>query len=70
MTDIVHTLARHFSVSKAKTMAHDHSGLTCILDMDREHVPEFLQRRLRLQKKMAAQWCDILWMDRMKEAKP
>lgn len=67
LRDIVHTMARHFSVTNAQTMAHDHSALKCIFDMDKDCVPEFLQTRLKLGKKMAADWCDILWMDRMRE---
>ena len=48
-------------------MSHDQSRLKRMFDMDKEKVPEFLQTQLKIGKKMAAEWCDILWLDRMRE---
>ena len=67
LRDIIHTLATHFSVKNAQTMSHDQSRLKRMFDMDKENVPEFLQTQLKIGKKMAVEWCDILWLDRMRE---
>ena len=67
LRDIVHALARHFAVTNPQTMAHDHGALKCIFDMDREHVPAFLDTRLRIGEALAAKWCDLIWFDRIKE---
>lgn len=67
LRDIIHTLATHFSVKNAQTMSHDQSRLKRMFDMDKENVPEFLQTQLKIGKKMAVEWCDILWLDRVRE---